>query len=412
MADVPKAAADHYRNMVILQAAAAATGRRAWRNVTPRYLSESWAETVRSLSRQVQQLQVRAAGEGASYGASTLAQQGDYVPPDVFVDPRAWGGGYAPDGRDLDGLLYSPITTTKEAIAAGATVPTALAAGSTRLELILGTVIADAGRQAAGVDTAARTGVGWIRMVSPGACTRCVILAGRWYRWNDGFLRHPNCACVHVMSRVGSLEMAKERGFIDDPYEYFNSLSEKEQDRLFGSYDAQAIRDGGDIFQVVNSRRGRNGLTTSEGTTRRGYAGRLGIGGGQRLTPEGIYRQARTRDEALKLLEQQGYILPGGQNPEGVLRSSWESWGALGRGGTRVGARAQIQIDRAAGTQSRYSMTEAQRRLLDSRLRWDAVRQGRNPYSRDGRGLTPAIAAQVETDYRRWLATGGQIFTR
>ena len=36
----------------------------------------------------------------------------------------------------------------------------------------------------------------------------------------------------------------------------FNGMSEEEQDKVFGHADAQAIRDGADIYQVVNAHRG------------------------------------------------------------------------------------------------------------------------------------------------------------
>lgn len=38
--------------------------------------------------------------------------------------------------------------------------------------------------------------------------------------------------------------------------EGFKSLSREEQDKRFGANYAQAIRDGADIYQVVNSKRG------------------------------------------------------------------------------------------------------------------------------------------------------------
>ncbi|MEE6273510.1 hypothetical protein V2J56_09145 [Georgenia sp. MJ206] len=415
MAELPPAVGLHYREMAVLQSTALAAGRRAWRGITPARLSESWTELLTPLERTIRATQESAALEGAAYGALTLAQQGVYEPPQAFANPKAWSQGHAPDGRALAGLLYSPITAVKSRIAGGMPVSVALAQGRKHLDTFLTTIVADAGRQAASVDIAARSDVGWVRMVSPGACSRCLILAGRWFRYNEGFLRHPKCMCTHVMTKAGSLEMAKEAGLVDDPYEHFRSLSDAEQNRIYGEFDAQAIRDGGDIYQVVNARRGRNGLTTSEGTSRRGNARRTGAERGQRLTPEGIYRQTTSQEQALQLLERNGYILPGGQQPGGVLRGTAEGWGALGRGGTRVGARGAAERARTTGVRdpaSRYTMTEAERRLTDSRLRWDAVRQGRNPYSRDGRGLTPDIAATVETDYRRWLASGGQIFTR
>lgn len=411
MAEVPAAVRDYSSEMLRLEVLAVGAARRAWRRVQADRISESWDEQRRALLPTVTQAQVSAATAGSSYAASSLAQQGAYSPPEAFVRPDSFGG-YASDGRSLDGLLYSPATTTKTAIGHGVLPRKALEDAGGALDQIVMTIVADAARQAAGIDTMARQGVGYVRMVSVGACSRCVILAGRTYRWNSGFLRHPNCNCVHVPATSKRLQGARDEGLVDDPYEVFASLSEAEQDQRFGQAGAQAIRDGADVYQVVNSRRGMsaNGLMTREGTSRRGASHHLHRG--QRLTPEGIYAQNLSREDTLRLLEQNGYVLPGGQQPGGVIRGNREGWGALGRGGTRVGARSQIEIDRATGVQSRYSMTEAQRRLHNSQFRWDAVRQGRNPYSNDGRGLTPQIAATVENDYRRWLASGGQIFTR
>lgn len=72
--------------------------------------------------------------------------------------------------------------------------------------------------------------------------------------------------------------------------------------------DKQALDDGADLNQVVNARRGRDGLTTSEGTTRRGVAGHR-LRGRQRLTPDGVYRVAADRAEAISLLRANGYVL-------------------------------------------------------------------------------------------------------
>lgn len=88
----------------------------------------------------------------------------------------------------------------------------------------------------------------------------------------------------------------------------------------------EAIRDGADIAQVINSDRGRSrdGLTTTEGTTRRGFGyhalgkdprNDVRIKGERnfrttraRLTPDGIYAIAKDREEAITLLRQHGYI--------------------------------------------------------------------------------------------------------
>src|SRR5690606_25790677 len=101
--------------------------------------------------------------------------------------------------------------------------------------------------------------------------SRCVILAGRFYRKNTGFQRHPGCDCRHIPaseSVAGDLAV--------DPRAYFDSLTEAEQDKAFTKAGAEAIRAGADIGQVVNARRGmytaQGQLLTREGTTSRGRA--------------------------------------------------------------------------------------------------------------------------------------------
>lgn len=409
--DVPAATLAQYKLSQRLQAVAQLKARKAWQQVQVGLISQSWEVLLRNsgLVAAVSSLQLEAATAGASYGARSLAAQGDYEAPEAFVDPRGFAG-VAADGRPLDGLLYAAAPYTKQRIKGGMGPLAAKVSGGKFLELIVKTAVADAGRGAAGVDIATRPATGYIRMLNPPSCSRCSVLAGKFYRWNAGFLRHPGCDCVHVPSK--GADAATSEGLIHDPYEYFQSLSGEEQDKVYTASGAQAIRDGGDLFQVVNSRRGMKpgGLVTTEGTSRRGN---FGAGRGPRLTPEGIYSQNLPRAESLKLLEKNGYILPGGQDPLGSIVGQREGYGALGRGGTRVGARQAVEQARNTGvrTGSRYTMTEAERRLTDAQLRWDAVREGRNPYS-SKKPLTPEIAARVEDDFRRWLSTGGQKFTR
>lgn len=407
---VPVAVVSQYKASQRLQSQAALAARRAWGQVQPGSISESWEAilTGSGLIAAVSAGQLANATAGASYSADALAQQGLYEPPEAFVNPAGFAG-VAADGRTLEGLLYSTAPYVKSLIGGGMDVSTAMGAGAKHVQMLAKTTVADAGRGAAGVDIASRSGVGYVRMLNPPSCSRCSVLAGRFYRWNAGFSRHPGCDCVHVASTDKAVNGGKSEGLVHDPYEYFNGLSEAEQDRLYTKAGAQAIRDGADLFQVVNSRRGMKpgGLVTTEGTSRRGNFGRKG-----RLTPEGIYAQNLSRADTLKLLESNGYILPGGQDPLGSIIGQREGYGALGRGGTRIGARQAVLEARRTGERKpndRYNMTEAERRLFDAQLRWDDVREGRNPYS-SKKPLTPEIAARVEKDFRRWLATGGQIF--
>lgn len=396
----PDAATEYDRSMRALEIVALGIGRRFWRRINPQDLSGSWVRSIAGLQPALEEVQYRAAALGAGYGASSLAAQGTYSAPGSFVNPAGFVGS-APDGRSLSGLLYSPVTEVKAALSTGIPLAQAIQSGGRRLDRNVQTMVADTGRAAASVDIAARPRVGYVRMLSVPSCPRCVILAGKFFRWNAGFRRHPRCDCRHIPSTesiAGDLTT--------DPYAYFRSLDAEAQEKQFGKPAAQAIRDGADIFQVVNADRGTKpgGLITSEGTSRRGNFGR---GRPPRLTPEGIYSQNLPRDETLRLLERNGYILPGGQNPAGVIRGQAEGFGALGRGGTRVGAREAVLEARRTGERNpaaRATMTAAERRVFDAQRNWDAVQEGRNPY---GRGkLTPALAAAVENDFRNIIVNG------
>lgn len=405
---IPRPAVEHYRRMQRLQAGAAQAARRAWRSVDPQWISESWAEAVPDLSDAVAVRQAKAATMGAGYGADTLAAQGAYVAPIAFVNPRAFEG-QSSLGLPLGNVIYSPAIKVKEWIGQGHAPAAALRMGGKLAESIAQTQVADAGRAAASVDTFARPAVMYTRMLNPPSCPRCSVLAGRVYRNNQGFMRHPRCDCVHVVTH--SEAAAKSEGLVHDPYEYFESLSEAEQDRLYTKDGAQAIRDGADLFQVVNSRRGmsyagvssdgtrrgqRASMTTREGTTKRGYYG--GTTGGfekqggrymrtrtQRLTPDAIYARNLPREQTLDLLRSNGYLLSQGQVPEGAIRG-------LG------------------SVIPKTDLTAAEQRVQTARLQWEAARDGRNPF---GKGpVTPQDLATAENNYRRWLTTGGQIFTR
>lgn len=410
MPEYPAAMVAHDATMRQLAVLALAVSRRSWKQVSAADISASWTEALAGLVPLITALQVRAATEGAGYVADALADQGSYVVPDGFADPQQFAG-VAADGRSLAGLLYAPATAIKSAVGAGMDVSQAVALGGRSLERIVQTTIADTGRAAASVDIASRVSVGWVRMLNPPSCSRCAILAGKWFRWNEGFLRHPRCDCTHIPSAED-----KAGELTTDPYEYFKSLSPEEQAKHFTQAGADAINDGADMFQVVNSRRGMNaaGMKTTEGTSKRGNFSRDSGGKSVRLTPDAIYKlNGDNRAAALKDLEKYGYILPGGQDPLGSIVGQREGFGALGRGGANAGARAAVEEARASGVRSptaRATMTAAERRLFDARLNWDTVLAGRNPL---GRGpLTPQVAALVEKDYRRWLSTGGQVFVQ
>lgn len=333
-----------HRRMRRLSSAAILASRRAWTRISPDRILSEWEQAVARLLPVFTTLQLQAASAGAEYGHDTLAAQGLRSEPDATVRPEAFVG-WASDGRVLETLLLAPLAPVRQALLEELPLQDAVNRGQASLERIAHTQIGDAGRSAAGVDIVTRPNVGWIRMINPPTCSRCLILAGRFYRWNAGFDRHPRDDCVHVATNA---DAARREGLIDDPNAYFRGLSRDEQDRMLGKAAAQAVRDGADLNQVVNARRGMQTAQvfgqelqiTTEGTTTRGFAGQRLIAEGARvsreqaefvrrrsrfgevgrrvsrqrvqtprLTPESIYRFAKDREDALRLLKRFGYIL-------------------------------------------------------------------------------------------------------
>nr|DAV52233.1 MAG TPA: minor capsid protein [Caudoviricetes sp.] len=398
MATIPPAISHHYGLVREQEAHALATATRQWRKLGPNWIAEAWADRVPTVAAAVTAAQRTAAASALVSGALALGQQDTWAAPDGLVDPGAFAG-LAADGRDLEKLLNIPARTTRRLIGQGMDAAQALEAGERQLTMMVLTEIADAGRGAAGVQIAARPRVGYVRMLEPPSCSRCVILAGRFYRWNQGFLRHPRCDCKHVPTMVTDQAEAFARGLIDDPYEAFTRMSEAEQNRVFTNAGAQAIRDGADMYQVVNARRGMKyrGAFTSEGTSKHGWAGQILRRGQKRMTPETIYRLNPNREQAVEALRAQGYITGRGQVSGGALRGQYEA--------TYEGRR----------------MTAAERRVFVATRNWEEVQAGLNPYTaaaveRHGgariggqdRPLTPFDRARAEAEYYAAVASNGE----
>ncbi len=376
----PASAADHSTAQRNLLVATAAATKILWAQLgAGSDFDQAWKRLGPRLVATLTAAQLTAALEAQAYVAAIVAELELDAPAAAVVQPRALAG-VAADGRALASLLYEPVIRAKQAIGAGAPASDALATGGRLLDLITATTISDTSRTAVQLGIVARPSIpGYVRVLNTPSCSRCVILAGKWYRWNEGFARHPKCDCYHLPA-----SKAESGTFETDPYEHFRALTTAEQDAAFGKANAQAIRDGADIYQVVNAGRRGAGLTTLEGVrSRRGFAtyrlngnvtpDRYSRPNFRRLTPEGIYRIASDRDEALKLLEQFGYITGYGQATGGAIAGpvvlGREGFGQLGRGGTRVAARQAVLAARRAGRRTpgvRATMTAAERRASDA----------------------------------------------
>lgn len=154
---------------------------------------------------------------------------------------------------------------------------------------LIASLVQDAGRSAESVAVVVRQEIGYVRYLSPPSCARCAVLAGRVYRWSEGFLRHPNCDCVMLPTTIEA-----GPGLISDP----TDLVDQGLVTGLSKADLRAVADGADLNKVVNIRRQAAGLRESGRVlSRRG-----------RLTPEGIYRIASDRAEAVALLRRFGYL--------------------------------------------------------------------------------------------------------
>jgi hypothetical protein len=265
--------------------------------------------TAVSIAQLIVAYQLLAAQQGASAVPAVLAQQGLSSAASATVAAQA-----------LAGLTSAgfPLSTMFDTITSPA-----------QLAMLVASTVQDAGRNGASLQMAVTPSVtGYVRMLNPPSCSRCAILAGKVFKWNQGFDRHPNCDCRHI-----PVDENTAGDLTTDPEAYFDSLDRAEQDRIFTKAGAQAIRDGANMGQVVNARKGMHTaqinprgwipkgrlasqevfgqqvFTTTAGTTRRGSARKaMGSGRPVRLMPESIYALATDRTDALRLLKLYGFI--------------------------------------------------------------------------------------------------------
>lgn len=289
-----QSALDHYRRQQRFTAAALIASRR--KVVTPP-----------ELARTVAAIQLLAARDSLESIDPMLDEQNIKAAPVGKIAATSFAG-TASDGRPLESLF-------------------SVANGPGPLGLMVITQIQDAARQAAAVSIAARPHIGYVRMLNPPSCSRCAVLAGKFYKYNAGFQRHARCDCRHIPASEDSAGSLTTR-----PDVYFDSLSKAEQDRAFTNAGAEAIRQGADISQVVNARRGMStaqsgrqvrdqfgNFSTTAGTSSRSVYGRSQVRekvAGNRYTtatrirqmPETILEAAKDRADAQRLLRLYGYI--------------------------------------------------------------------------------------------------------
>lgn len=344
-APADSAAAAHQRQQAAVSAAAALALAREWKQVDPRDIDGTWTRIAARLVAILTAAQRKAASGADRYLARVLAHAGLEPRPAGTVNPEAFAG-TAADGRPLTSLLYAPAAGAKRRIARGEDPQQAAAQETRRLAVIAQTETADAGRMA---DQAAMTAddqiAGYERFVNLPSCPRCILLAGRLYRYSTGFQRHPGCDCK--MLPVTYYQWHTEHPE-NDPEDLLKRMREQHPAVLRKSLtegDLKALEAGADPGQVINAHRGmttaagpgRRISVTTEGTTRRGQfgghtaagrgAGYTGLDTGPRgrvahytvrrtralrLTPAQIFTEASQegwgREEIIRQLQRFGYL--------------------------------------------------------------------------------------------------------
>ena len=396
----PEAANSHYVLQQKIAVTTTAAVNKLWSQMGENF-DPSWQAIRPEMLQLVTNGRLAAVNTSIEYVPQVTAEIGLAAPAagaiiaDRFIE-------FAPDGRPLGTLLDSAVIQAKTAVAVGATTQEALQRGGKWLTGTMLTVMSDTSRQVVAADIAHRRKIGgYVRMLNTPSCARCVILAGKWFRWNQGFQRHPRCDCRHIPANE---DMAGD--LRTDPYAFFNSLSPDAQTKLFGRIEARAIREGGDIYRVMNTK--VRGLGSARGAAKYGTP--------TRMTVDDIFRVAGNRTNAIRLMEQEGYITGPQVRGGNILGRFFEGAGQLGKGGVAKAATDAVIQSRITGIRdplNRYTMTAAERRLYDAKYKYDQARSGIYPRSvgmnsadlySGSRSPTPEELASFQRAYEREVA--------
>jgi hypothetical protein len=255
VADLLEIAQKHQRRIIKRTDRAIAQAVAAWATVDMANLDRSWQSVGPAVTDIAMAAQNLNAADATGYVNQAAASFGDSRST-MAVNSSAFAG-VDGSGREIGSLLFGAVTTTKQFIGAGHTLEQAFIGGQTFLAAMMKTALHDTSRSADLTAMAGKKYTRYVRVVQPGACSRCAVLAGISSA-KTAFKRHPACKCTTCPLPDDGEEVPA--GFHDSAEAYFDSLSEGEQDRVFTKAGAQAIREGADITQTVTARRGATGI--------------------------------------------------------------------------------------------------------------------------------------------------------
>lgn len=280
----------------------------SWELLSRGELEAQWRRTAPRVKLALVTSQRLAALGAQEYVESALSAQGAGGSSLALVPADALAG-YAMDGRSLEGALAQPFNGVRDDLARGHDRAEALRRGEERMLRLVAGELGDTARTADGLAIGLEeTARGYVRRVNVPSCGRCIVLAGKFFRRNEGFKRHPKCDCTHV---------PVERSWAaPSPEQLLDRMTPAQREASLGKTNARAVAAGADPAQVVNARRGMSAPgdaerthaarrpTTTESTSKRGAMPRQ-----VRESPAALLRQHGEEPEALReALRANGYL--------------------------------------------------------------------------------------------------------
>ena len=236
-----------------------------WRGIARGDITGSWLTVLPEAAAILVAAQTVCAELAEPYLDRVLDDQpGRYRRP----NPEGYAGATAA-GEPVESLLYRPVIEAKQLISLGSSAGTALRRAELSLTMYARTTAADASRLPVAAGMAPRPhAAGYYRMFQPGGCARCAILAGKFFRYNSGFNRHPRCHCVHIPVQEADDSLA---------FDARKAIAAGKVTGLSKAETRAILEHGADPSQVVNAKAGMYTAAgrrfTTTGTTRQGIAG-------------------------------------------------------------------------------------------------------------------------------------------
>lgn len=286
-------AAQHYLERTDLAEGVFNAAAAWWDYLDPNNIGESFYEVVQpGMIEVIKAGQAIAAAQTEPYMDAlddAYADFADVSPPLGKIDPTAFTG-TAVDGRSLDTLLDTPVIRLRTLLSGGFDFTVASKAGLAVAQRQMVSEVQDAGREADDAASTAREYLGGgYRIINLPCCSRCAVLAGRFYSWDVGFERHPNCDCMLAPSPDGGDEGAGDFDLEDAIRDgQVTGLSKAEIDAI--------LNEGASLSRIVGGH--AKGMSVPRGAP------------GHRPTVYDIYQEAGDdRGEAVRLLLRMGYIV-------------------------------------------------------------------------------------------------------